>query len=197
MQFGEPFGGLLPGARGVVLAALLRTGAPLTGRQVHTLVGNRASLWSVQQALAHLADLGIVETETAGQAKLHTINELHYAIEPLRALLDPFAALQATVRDQADDEVEAVIVFGSVARGEATPTSDVDLAVLASTEWDGRTQLEDAVSMRVGTSCDVLVFSPDEFERLARGGEEPVVREIIADGIALVGTIPRLSSAVA
>lgn len=37
MDFGEPFGGLIPGARGAALAALLRTGAPLTGRRVHAL----------------------------------------------------------------------------------------------------------------------------------------------------------------
>jgi hypothetical protein len=33
MSFSEPFGGIIPGARGAVLAALLRTDAPLTGQQ--------------------------------------------------------------------------------------------------------------------------------------------------------------------
>ncbi len=37
MLFSEPFGGVIPGARGAVLAALLRTDTPLTGRQVHAL----------------------------------------------------------------------------------------------------------------------------------------------------------------
>jgi hypothetical protein len=35
MFFGEPFGGVIPGARGAVLAVLLRTGEPMTGRQMH------------------------------------------------------------------------------------------------------------------------------------------------------------------
>lgn len=40
MIFGEPFGGVIPGARGAVLAVLLRTGEPLTGRQIHGLVSD-------------------------------------------------------------------------------------------------------------------------------------------------------------
>ena len=35
MYFGEPFGGLIPGSQGAVLSVLLRTDAPLTGRQIH------------------------------------------------------------------------------------------------------------------------------------------------------------------
>src|SRR5665811_683962 len=46
MFFSEPFGGVIPGARGAVLAALLRTGEQLTGRQVHSLVSDDHRLWS-------------------------------------------------------------------------------------------------------------------------------------------------------
>lgn len=53
MAFGEPFGGLMPGTRGAVLAGLLRTGAPLTGRRIHDLLGGHR-LRAVQQALRNL-----------------------------------------------------------------------------------------------------------------------------------------------
>lgn len=197
MRFGEAFGGLMPGARGAVLATLLRTGAPLTGRQVHGLVRDQYSLWSVQQALANLVELGVVESHTVGRAAVHTINEDHYAIGPLRVLLDPFAALREAVRDVVGSRVEAVILFGSVARGEATAGSDVDLAVLASPDWDGRTDLEDAVRARLGNDCDVLVFTPEEFGRLAASGEEPVVAEILSDGVLLLGALPQIHAGAA
>ena len=48
MLFGEPFGGLIPGARGAVLGVLLRTGTPLTGRQLRGLIRDENSLWTVQ-----------------------------------------------------------------------------------------------------------------------------------------------------
>lgn len=197
MRFGEAFGGLMPGARGAVLATLLRTGAPLTGRQVHGLVRDQYSLWSVQQALANLVELGVVESHTVGRAMVHTINEDHYAIEPLRVLLDPFAALREAVRDVVGSRVEAVILFGSVARGEAAAGSDVDLVVLASPDWGGRTDLEDAVRVRLGNDCDVLVFTPEEFGRLAASGEEPVVAEILSDGVLLLGALPQIHAGAA
>lgn len=197
MRFGEAFGGLMPGARGAVLATLLRTGAPLTGRQVHGLVRDQYSLWSVQQALANLVELGVVESHTVGRAMVHTVNEDHYAIEPLRVLLDPFAALREAVRDVVGSRVEAVILFGSVARGEAAAGSDVDLVVLASPDWGGRTDLEDAVRVRLGNDCDVLVFTPEEFGRLAASGEEPVVAEILSDGVLLLGALPQIHAGAA
>ena len=196
MLFNEPFGGVIPGARGAVLAALLRTDIPLTGRQIHALVSDEYSLWTVQEALNALTQLGIVDTQTVGRAGVHTINEDHVSVAPLRALLDPITALTGTVREAVGNDVKTVILFGSIARGEANFYSDVDLAVMAPDGWDGRADLEDAVRIRLGNNCDVLVFTSEDFTRLADIGE-PVVREILASGVALIGSIPRMKSRVA
>jgi predicted nucleotidyltransferase len=100
------------------------------------------------------------------------------------------------VREAVGDDVKTVILFGSIARGESHIKSDIDLAVIAPTGWDGRTDLEDAVRTRLGNYCDVLVFTPEDFTRLP-GTDEPVVREILSEGIALIGSIPRVKSGVA
>ena len=195
MLFNEPFGGVIPGARGAVLAALLRTGTPLTGRQIHGLVSDDYSLWTVQEALKVLTQLGLVNTQTIGRAGVHTINEDHVFVAPLRALLDPIAALTDTVSETVGETVNAVILFGSIARGEAAIHSDVDLAVIAPAGWEGRTDLEDAVRTRLGNDCDVLVLTPEDFIRRS-GAVEPVIREILTDGVALIGSIPRVMSRV-
>ena len=195
MLFSEPFGGVIPGARGAVLGTLLRTDAPLTGRQIHALVSDDYSLWTVQEALKALTGLGLINTQTIGRAGVHTVNEDHVSVAPLRVLLDPIAALTDTVRDAVGQEVQTVILFGSIARGEATIDSDVDLAVIAPADWDGRTELEDAVRIRLGNDCDVLVFTPEDFARSGTG--EPVIREIVSAGVALLGSIPRIKSRVA
>ena len=189
MDFGEPFGGLIPGARGAALAVLLRTGAPLTGRRVHALVADRHSLGAVQQALRDLDRLGLITTEVIGRAGVHRINEDHAAIASLRALASPIEMLTRVVEETVRG-VEAVIVFGSVARGDARADSDVDLVVIAPEAWDGRAKLQEQVHERLGNDCDVLHLTGDHF-KLAPEEREPVVAEILRDGIALVGTMPR------
>lgn len=162
----------------------------MTGRQVHRLLSDNFSLWTVQEALKALTTLGLVSTETIGRAGVHTINEEHYAIEQLRRLMSPIEALTETVR-QAVGDVRAVILFGSVGRGEARPDSDVDLAVLTDGDWDNRAQLQDAVRARLGNDCDVLAFTSAEFSQRAAEGE-PVGSVILAEGVPLLGSLPRI-----
>lgn len=190
MNFGEPFGGLMPGARGAVLAVMLRTGAPLTGRRVHALVADRHSLGAVQQALRDLDRLGLITTESIGRAGVHHINQSHAAITPLRSLASPIEMLRTVVREVAGEQVEAVIVFGSVARGDAHAGSDIDLVVIAPATWDGRADLQQQVQERLGNDCDVLHLTREHFG-LAPEDREPVVADVLRDGVALVGRVPR------
>jgi predicted nucleotidyltransferase len=192
----EPFGGVIPGARGAVLSTLLRTDARLTGRQVHALVSARYSLWSVQEALKAWVQLGVIGTQIVGRAVVHAINEDHCAVAPLRSLLDPMTALTETAAQIVGDSVEAIILFGSVARGEAREGSDIDLAVIAHSGWDGRVDLEDAIKRRLGNDCNALVFTAEDFARLA-AAHEPVVDEILVDGVPLIGTMPRIKTGAA
>jgi predicted nucleotidyltransferase len=189
--FGEPFGGVIPGARGAVLAVLLRTGEPMTGRQIHGLVSDDHSLWSVQEALKALTRLGLVESRTIGRAGVHTVNDGHAFVAPLRALVDPIAVLRAAIGEVIDAKVRAVILFGSIARGDPGVDSDIDLAVIATTAWDKRVELQDTVRTRLGNDCDVLLFTWAEFRQRAAEGE-PVVSDILREGVALVGTKPRV-----
>jgi predicted nucleotidyltransferase len=142
---------------------------------------------------ADLARAGQYSNHRSGRRA--TINEDNFSIAPLRVLLDPITALTDTVRETAGHDVKTVILFGSIARGEANIGSDIDLAVIAPAGWEGRADREDAVRALLGNNCNVLVFTPEDFTRLADTGE-PVVQEILTDGVALIGSIPRMKSGV-
>ncbi len=191
MDFDQPFGGIVPGARGAVLAALLRTGGALTGRRVHSLVSDQHSLSAVQQALRDLERLGLITTQIVGRAGVHRINEQHETIPHLRALRSPLEMLKRVAASTVTG-ADAVVVFGSVARGEAHADSDVDLVVIADQSWDGRADLAQAVHERLGNDCDVLHLTPEQFT-LPVAEREPVVAEIVRDAIVLIGEMPRPS----
>ena len=190
MTVDEPFGGLITGARGAVLALLLRTGAHPTGRRVHSLLDGDHSLWSVQQALKALVELGIVEQTTVGPSIIYSINEDHATVPSLRRLVDPVGMLTGVIEAHIDTTaVDAVILFGSTATGAASADSDIDLAVIGSSDWDESGRLVQHVHAGMGNPCDVLVFTPEEFDAAVRRGE-PVVRDILRNGIPLVGALP-------
>ncbi len=67
-------------------------------------------------------------------------------------------------------EVERVVLFGSRARGDARPDSDVDV-ILVSRSFRGRTFVRRAYPVRKAWDLDVAVdflcYTPEEFATLA------------------------------
>jgi hypothetical protein len=98
---------------------------------------------------------GLVNSQTIGRAGVHTINEGHVSVTPLRVLLDPITTLTDRVREAVGHGVTPSSPFGSIARGEANMHSDVDLAVMDLTDivlpqrhcWHCRSQVVDVASV--------------------------------------------------
>ncbi|HEY4027671.1 MAG TPA: MarR family transcriptional regulator [Candidatus Dormibacteraeota bacterium] len=116
-----------------VLAALLRVDAPVTGRSVARVTGLSQS--TTQRVLNRLRESGLVVAEPAPPSWLYRANRDHLAMPALRSLLH----LDEELRTRAAEHVAAwrlapasLVVYGSVARGEAVAGSDIDvLAVRA------------------------------------------------------------------
>lgn len=76
-------------------------------------------------------------------------------------------AIQEMVRRiVAGFEPEKIILFGSQARGDAGPDSDVDLLVVMETAAKRDTTRDIRMALdAMGIPKDVVVITPDEFER--------------------------------
>lgn len=83
--------------------------------------------------------------------------------------------------------VETVTVFGSKARGEATPESDLDVLVLINRgDWRLKWRIADtAYGLAVGTAVvpSVKVYTRQEWERLQWLGSE-FYAAVAHDGVA-------------
>jgi len=66
-------------------------------------------------------------------------------------------------------EPEKVILYGSSARGETDEYSDIDLVIIKRTEEAFLDRLSHAARLlsRLPRSVDVLVYTPEEVERMA------------------------------
>lgn len=103
-------------------------------------------------------------------------------------LLEPTVLLRIAQRLKREHGAEKVIVYGSVARGEATVHSDIDLLVVAPTTEKGYQRMATVKALvrdlSRGLPISPIVLTPGEFtQRLADG--DPFVREIVESGVEL------------
>jgi uncharacterized protein len=82
---------------------------------------------------------------------------------------------------------ERVILFGSFARNESDEASDIDLVIIKSTEDDFFTRIRKVMRLLdLRTSMDILVYTPDEFEKMKSNGNA-FIETIVEEGIVLHG----------
>lgn len=139
-----------------------------TGRELAR--NSKASPSQAILALRSLEDSGIVTREVAGPAHVWRISREHLLTEPLINLFKQeersLAFLQSELQKAvAGLPVERAFIFGSVARKEERPASDVDLFVEVRSQED-KNRVEDALSatfprfaLRFGNALSSLVLT--------------------------------------
>ena len=139
MDFRRPSRVIGPSLDGDLLTVLASADAEFTGRELAQLVG-RPSHRGALLALRRLADQGIVLQRRAGRANLYRFNHEHVAAPWIEGL----AGLRQQLFDRMREQIKAwpipplaAAVFGSVARGEAGPESDLDIFLLRPATADG------------------------------------------------------------
>jgi predicted nucleotidyltransferase len=81
---------------------------------------------------------------------------------------------------------EKVILFGSVARGNVSEWSDLDLLVIKDTPQPFLQRLKEvALLCQATVGVDYLVYTPAELERMIADGNPFVLGEILAHGKVL------------
>ncbi len=178
-----------------ILRYLCRASGAHTGRAIGQAV--QLSHSAVHRALQPLTVREIVEAEPQGRAILYRLNEEHWLVKTgLRPLFDAelsfLPRLGEAIQRAAKVPLRSVILFGSVARGDARPDSDIDLLCLTmapATRETAETQLlsaAPALRRQFGRPISCLVWSAAEFTRRSKS-DDPLVRDILNTGDAIAG----------
>ena len=147
-----------------VLRALANDRAPQSAPHIARQAG--LSPQGARLVLDALALQQLVEVHGSGRAQLHTLNPAHSFATALGALFqeerERWEHLLDQVREKLaapSDSVEAVWLYGSVARGEDTARSDLDIALLVSSHEvtdrlrEGLEPLEKAQQVRISLTA--------------------------------------------
>lgn len=197
VDLSHPLATLLPSADAGALAVLAGTESPLTGRRVAELAGERSHT-STLRALNRLVEQGIVHVQEAGRAKLFSLNRDHLLTPALLDIANATSSIRGRLSAVIDGWQVACLhasLYGSVARGEAGRSSDIDLLVVrpgrlsaADREvWDGQlAELEHLVFAWTGNPLSWLDTTRTDLLRAQAAGE-PIFQSWQGDAILLVG----------
>lgn len=195
MDLGLPLRSVSPGVDADVLAVLLRTHAPLTGKKVSELAGR--SYAQVHHVLQRLVADGLVNGTRHGNAVSFEFNRDHVAAEPLGLLIRLHDAVELRIAEaveQWQQPARSVAVYGSFARQDGTADSDVDVLLVRPGETDfddenwasQRHELAAAIERWTGNPAQVVDLSASEL-RDAAARQEPLAQSLRRDARVVAG----------
>ena len=196
MDLLHPIRAVVPTLDGPVLEVLARTTQPLSGREVHRLSGT-GSASGVRRTLARLARQGLVRAEEHAAGTFYLANRQHLAWSAVESL----TGLRRELFDRLREELRSweplplhASVFGSMARGEGDPDSDIDLLLVRPDDvgedespWaDQVDRLRENVRAWTGNECHA--FQTDR-QRLTdhKRADDPIVSNWLRDAVVLSG----------
>ena len=170
---------------------------------------SKVSLGTVSSEFSKLAKEGLVEQKAEGQEKYY---KLSLANERTRKICELFEVdrremlykenrrlawvLEDFTKRVSDfaPEIQSIILFGSVARGQATPRSDIDILVLVPNSEEEQfkklmnsvDKLAGEVSGRHPAKLTPVVMMIKDFEESIKN-EKRFAADILKDGIVLFG----------
>lgn len=202
MELSRPLAVMTPTLDGDVLHVLALADADFTSGDIHRLLDG-PSIRGIHNTLGRLTEQGIVSRRPAGRANLYRLNREHLAAPHVIGL----ARLRDELLDRLSFQVRGwsapplvAALFGSGARRSHTAQSDIDVLLVRPDDgsddaWDDHTEsLSALVTAWTGNDCRTLTFTQSHVQD--RGAKEPVLHDVVRDGITFHGDHQWLASAV-
>lgn len=148
---------------------------------------------TVNRAMPKYVSYGIVGVRTIGKANVYTLNSGHFIVRQLQSLFRAEEGARSELKSllkrafRGDRAVISLAIFGSLARGEEEPTSDIDVFILTRDEKSTKRRLDmvrKEVVRRFGNTISEYILTHKEFERKRK---TPAINEIITHGELVLG----------
>ncbi len=178
-----------------VLRVLVNSELDLTGRQIAALAD--LSPMGAKKVLDHLGELNFLAIRRVGRAYLYRLKEENLIVQRLlrqlflnekKMLSDEFIK----VAEHFSGLAHSVYLFGSVARGEESFESDIDLCVIAKDvnqlekAEEKAMEMSDYLSQATGITPTILVMTREDFQDRYQSGDI-LAKNIVEEGQILYG----------
>ncbi|HZZ16644.1 MAG TPA: nucleotidyltransferase domain-containing protein [Candidatus Sulfotelmatobacter sp.] len=163
-------------------------------RQLARFLGNGHG--AVQRELLQLTEMGLVVRTTQGNQVLYRANARSPVFNELKSLIAKTVGIHDTLRSvlaTLGSKVDIAFVYGSVARQDEQPNSDVDVMVLGDASFgDVMTALSPA-QKTLGREVNPSVFSTREFRTKVAAGNHFLKKVLSEKKLFVIGTQDELA----
>ena len=177
-----------------IVASLMKQKQGLSGRALASLIG--VSPFKAHQVLKFLVAQGVLMENIAGRSHLYSVNQDHVLVQKI---VRPLVQLEESLFEELGSEILkalrskplSIILYGSVARGEETADSDIDILLVYEGDEDIGSIREsglfmESVTRKYGNPVGVRrCFVSDLQKRFSEQGE--LIKNIIKEGKVLSG----------
>ena len=196
MKFRKPLDDIFQTPSSIkVLRVLAKSELDLTGRQIADMAGLNPQ--TCQNTLDRLNDLRLLAVRRVGRAYLYRLKSNNAIVNQMLAPLfntekNLLANELTNVANRLEGTAIAVILFGSVARGEEEPGSDIDLAVIVQDPETREAaqglgdEILDELADVTGVVPTIIVWSKDEFKERYDSGDG-LARSLLEEGRVVMG----------
>jgi len=135
-------------------------------RELARLTGISAG--TTQRELRDLERVGLVRSERRGRQIFYQANRLSPVFDALRALLEQTMGAPDLVRAAIAglaDKISYAGIYGSLADGTLSPSSDIDVLVVGEVEFSEVTDALAPAEQRLGRPVNPSLYTPAEFQR--------------------------------
>lgn len=176
-----------------VLRALLDTNTGFSGNEVARVAGMNPR--SAFKALTSLEELGIVNRIVGGRDHIFTLNREHFLVQEIilkmysiesKFLDEIITSLSLILKKR----VYSAVIFGSIARKEEKPLSDLDICCIVNSQLDvifirhTLNQESQKLYRKFGIKLAPVIFMKDAFLRKKKS---KLIKSIVEEGILITG----------
>ncbi len=144
---------------------------------------------TIRQELRKLVRLDLVKGRRDSNRVYYSANKENPLYPEIRNLVTKTTGVADVLREALRDErIHMAFVFGSIAGGEETAGSDVDLLVIGEIGFRDLSELLSGCSEAIGREINPHVMNKDEYRKRVKSGEHFISHILKSPKIFVVGT---------
>lgn len=146
---------------------------------------------AVQRELQALSASGLISITNHGKQRYYQANRESAIFEELRSIIIKTVGLTEPLKNALKNikhDIDIAFVYGSVAKGTDTATSDIDLLVVSKTLslaelYDALTNAEKSLGRKISPT----LYTPEEFNKRIQNKNSFIEKVLASEHIILVG----------